>query len=82
MPYNPRAQGIFEIIHLTIRNNLLPNYLENINSFNLEASLHKVMKNYNKSIHNVTLFSPYEIIYNSKEELYKIVYEYTKILSE
>ena len=33
------------------------------------------MNNYNKSIHNVTLFSPYEVFYNSKDELFKIVYD-------
>ena len=75
LPYNPRSQGIVEKIHLTIRNSLLAIYLEDINEFNLETSLHKVMNNYNKSIHNVTLFSPYEVFYNSKDELFKIVYD-------
>ena len=46
LPYNPRSQGIIERLHLTIRNNLLAIYLEEINSFNIESSLHKVMNNY------------------------------------
>ncbi len=33
------------------------------------------MNNNNKSIHNVILFSLYEVFYNSKEELFKIVYD-------
>ena len=33
------------------------------------------MNNYNKSIHNVTLFSPFEVFYNSKEKQFKIVYD-------
>ena len=68
LPYNPRSEGIVERIHLAIRNSLLAIYLEDINTFNLETSLYKVMNNYNKSIHNVTLFSPFEVFYNSKEK--------------
>ena len=78
LPYNPRSQGIVERLHLTIRNNLLAIYLEEINSFNIESSLHKVVNNYNKSIHNVTQFSPYEVFYNSNEELFKIAYDNTQ----
>ena len=33
------------------------------------------MNNYNKSIHNVTLFSTYEVFYNSKEQMFKIIYD-------
>ena len=47
LPYNPRAQGAVERIHITIRNSLLSMFLENINEFNLENSLVRAVNIYN-----------------------------------
>ena len=61
LPYNPRSQGSVERIYLTIGNALLSIYLENINSFDLEFALSKVMNNYNNIVHSITKFTPNEI---------------------
>ena len=57
---NPRSQGAVEHIHTTIRNVLLSIFLENINSFNLETSIIKVMNIYNRKIHKTTKYTPNE----------------------
>ena len=41
---------------------------------NIETALAKVMNIYNKTVHKVTKFSPYEVFYNKKEEFHKIIY--------
>ena len=73
LPYNPKSQGSVEWTHSTIRNSLLSIYLENINDFNIEASLIKVMNIYNKSIHKITKYTLNEVFYSSNEELFKII---------
>ena len=62
-----------------MRNALLSLFLENINSFNLETSLIKVMNVYNKSIHKTAKHSPYEVFYSKNETLYKEIHD--KILA-
>ena len=75
LPYNPRSQGAVERIHITVRNQLLALYLENIVEFNLETAIVKVMNIYNKAIHKVTKYSPNEIFYSHDENLFKKVHE-------
>ena len=56
---------------------LLAGYLENIQQFNIEISIKKVMKRYNRTKHKTTKFAPNEIFYNTSEEFYKIIYNNT-----
>ena len=72
-PYNPRAQGAVERIHITIRNSLLSMFLENINKFNLENSLVRAVNIYNKTIHRITKHTPNEIFYSSNEDFFKLI---------
>ena len=80
LPYNPRSQGAVERIHNTIRNGLLTIFLENTNEFNLEKDLIKYMNIYNKSVHQTTKFSPYEVFYKNDENFYKYIHD--KILDK
>lgn len=62
LPYNPYAQKTVEKLHNTIRNILLAIYLVNIQSFNIEFSIIKVINIYNNSNHKTTKFSLNEIV--------------------
>ena len=53
---------------------LLSYYLENINIFDLNSSLKKVMNIYNKTKHNITKYSPNEVFYSINESLWKKIY--------
>ena len=46
-------------------------YLENINNFDLETSIIKVMNVYNNSIHHTTKHNPNEVFYNRNEAFLK-----------
>lgn len=69
-PYNPRAQGVVERIHITIRNSLLSIFLENLKEFNIERALKKVMNIYNKTKHRITKFTPNEIFFSTNKDLF------------
>ena len=71
LPYKPHSQGVCERVHKTIKTSLLIKKLENNNNFNIEKSLEDINKEYNKTIHNVTKASPYEIFFSTNDKYFK-----------
>ena len=73
-PFNPRSQGSVERLHRTLKINLLSYKLDIWDNFDLPNSLGKVLYNYNNSIHETTLFKPFEVFYCTNEDIKEEVY--------
>ena len=53
-PYKPHSQGVFEIVHKTIKAGLILRKLDDKVIFNLKEALDETVKSYNNTIHNET----------------------------
>lgn len=76
-PYHPKSQGVCERIHRTIRKGLIIKYIENRNKFDLVTELNNVVKEYNRTTHTVTKYTPIEIFYSTNKLLLDEVYKNT-----
>ena len=73
LPYKPHSQGVCERVHKTIKTSLIIKKLGSKRNFNIEASLEEINKIYNKTIHNVTKASPYELFFSTSINFLKTI---------
>ena len=73
LSYKPHSQGVFEIVHKTIKTGLILRKLDNKSNFNLKEALEETVKAYNNTIHSVTKATPLEVFWSTNNKYLKSI---------
>ena len=68
LPYKPHSQGVYEIVHKTIKVGLMVKKLENKNKFIIKEALESTISAYNNTLHIVTKATPLEIFHSTNKK--------------